>query len=341
MRKIFFALALLCLPCAVLADVSSAHFKVLSPVLGAPGGTGSSTSYTLSGTAGEVAHGSSTSTSFSARLGFFNFPSVSTPQANAVAGSASVALSWTAAIATGGWTTSGYEYGQSTTLGGPYTYTAVGNVLLYTVNSLTNNTQYYFVIRALDQSGVPIATSSEVTATPVAPTLTFIVDSGSQSFPPLTPGALSATSSILTATTNNASGFNITLARQNSASTTLLLSGEPGIQLPDKTDWTAPGATTTPGPATASTTQPQTLQFRLWKAQTDLPNYSTTWWGSDDTQNNALFAGIPSTTQAIANRSTPAAATTTLRVLYNVSVPTTQKSGTYTGSVVYSAVANP
>src|ERR1043166_1162936 len=321
MKKFLFILALL-LPLVSLADdVSSAHFRILSPTLGAPGGTGSSTSYRVSATVGEVAHGVPSSTSYRVNLGFFSYPVVSVPVASATPGNTQVSLSWSAAIGSLGYSVSGYDYGKATASGGPYTYTSVGNTLTATVASLTNNTPYYFIVRALDQSGLPIATSSEVTATPIAPTLTFIVDSGSQSFPALTPGNLSATSSILTARTNNSGGFNITLARANAASTTLLLSGDPSVQLPDKTDWTAPAATTTAGPATASTTQPQTLQFRLWKAQTDLANYAANWWGSDDTAAGALFAGIPSTTQIIANRSVPAVSTTTVRVLYNVSVP--------------------
>ena len=334
-------IAVLCAPIAVLADQSSAHFKILEPTLNM-GGRGTSASYTLQGTAGEVAHGSSTASSYRLQLGFFSYPVVTTPDliAQAANTSQTVNLSWSAAIGSLGYSVLGYKYGQATVSGGPYTYTAVGNVLIYSVSSLTNNTPYYFIVVALDQSGIPIATSSEATATPVAPSLTFLVDSGSQVFPALTPGNLSATSSILTATTNNQTGFSVSLARSNVAST-LVLSGDASSQIPDKTDWTAPGATTTPGPATASTTQPQTLQFRLWRAQTDLANYAANWWGSDDTQNNALFAGIPSTTQSIAARSTSALSTTTLRVLYNISVPATQKTGTYQGSVVYSAVANP
>ena len=113
------------------------------------------------------------------------------------------------------------------------------------------------------------------------------------------------------------------------------------MTIPDKTDWTAPAATTTTGPTTASTTQPLTLQFRLWKAQTDAPNYASTWWGADDTSANALFAGIPSTTQAIVNRSVPASATTTMRVLYDLNVPVTQQNGAYSGGIVYSVTANP
>jgi hypothetical protein len=179
-----------------------------------------------------------------------------------------------------------------------------------------------------------------VSAVPTAPSLTFIIDSGTQSLPSLTPGVLAATSSILQIKTNNVSGFVFSLSRANAAAT-LLLATDPTVIISDKSEWIAPSATTTTGPATASSTQPQTLQFRLWKAKTDTQSYASNWWGSDDTSANALFGGIPSTTQTIANSSVAALATSTARVLYDVNVPATQKTGTYSGDVIYSATANP
>src|SRR6185437_7113607 len=199
---------------------------------------------------------------------------------------------------------------------------------------------YYFIVRALDNNSLPIATSSEISATPVSPSLTFTVDSGSQSLPPLTPGSLVATSSILQVNTANPDGFSVALARTNAAGT-LLLNTDSSIAISDKTDWIAPGATTTVSDTSASTTQPLTLQFRLWKAQSDAQVYSSTWWGSDDTTAGALFAGIPSTTETIIDSSVSAPATTTARVLYDLNVPATQTNGTYAGGVTYSAIVNP
>jgi hypothetical protein len=322
-------------------DISSAHYKILSPTI-APGGYSTSANYKSYGTAGEVAHGTSTSSHFGVNLGFFSFPFVSVPVLSAQTGNVSgrVDLSWTASIPYVGYTVSGYQIGSSTTSGGPYNYMAVGPVLIYNATSLINGTPYYFVIRALDTNSLPIATSSEVSATPTAPSLTFVIDSGTQNLPSITPGTLVATSSILTVKTTNPSGFVVTLARSNNAAT-LLLSTDSSTTISDKTDWMAPAATTTTGNTTASTTQTQTLQFRLWKAVTDPQDYSTIWWGSDDSSANALFAGIPSTTQTIVNSSISAPATTTMRVLYDLSVPTTQKTGTYNGNIVYTVTANP
>ncbi|HVY72771.1 MAG TPA: hypothetical protein VG984_01815 [Candidatus Paceibacterota bacterium] len=323
------------------ADVTSTHYRIENPTI-SPGGTGSSASYKLSGTAGETAHNGGSASSYRLQLGFFSFPVVTAPVLSVQVGNANgrADLSWSAAIPYLGYTVSAYKVGYATASGGPYTYISVGNVLAYDVGSLVNGTPYYFIVTALDNASITIATSSEVTATPVAPSLTFVIDSGTQALPNLTPGTLTSTSSILSIKTNNPTGFVTTLARSN-VNNTLLLNTDSSVAIPDKTDWTAPPATTTNGSASASTTQPLTLQFRLWKAMTDSANYSTNWWGADDTTSGALFAGIPSTTQAISNRSVSAVSTTTTRVLYDLNVPNSQKNGTYSGDVVYTVTVNP
>lgn len=177
-------------------------------------------------------------------------------------------------------------------------------------------------------------------ATLAAGSLTFSVDSNTQALPNVTPGTLVATTSILSITTGNNTGFNVTLLRDTAAST-MALNTDSAVQIPDKTAWSAPGATTTTGNSSASSTQSQTLQFRVRQSGTDTPNYASVWWGTADTTAAALFAGIPSTAQTVINRSTSAGAGTTAYVLYNLDVPTTQKTGAYSGSVTYTAVANP
>jgi hypothetical protein len=113
------------------------------------------------------------------------------------------------------------------------------------------------------------------------------------------------------------------------------------IYIPDKTVWVPGVATTSAGNATASTTEAQTLQFRVRLAGTDTPNYASVWWGTADTTVAALFAGVPSTAKQIVNRSTAAGVGTTIRVLYNVTTPVSQQNGAYSGGVTYTATANP
>ncbi|MEN9913165.1 MAG: hypothetical protein RLY66_573 [Candidatus Parcubacteria bacterium] len=185
------------------------------------------------------------------------------------------------------------------------------------------------------------ATNYTYTAYPEAAiaggSLTFTVDGATQALGTITPGVLAATSSILTVASGNSTGFNITINRDNGTGT--MSSGSNYI--PDKTAWVPGVATTSAGNATASTTEAQTLQFRVRSAGTDAPNYASAWWGTADTTASALFAGIPSTARQIVNRSTPSLTDTVVRVLYNVTTPVTQVNGSYSGGITYTATANP
>src|SRR3989344_649575 len=147
---------------------SSDNFQVTAPAV-YPGGYSSSDTFKLTGVIPQFAIGTSTITSFSLFPGFLYFPFVSTPTVTATAGAQQVALSWTAADASTGWSVGQYSVGQATVTGGPYTFTNVGNVLSSTPTGLTAGTPYYFVIRVLDALNNTIATSTEVSATPTAP----------------------------------------------------------------------------------------------------------------------------------------------------------------------------
>jgi len=170
--------------------------------------------------------------------------------------------------------------------------------------------------------------------------LTFITDSTSESFQALSPGNIVATSSLLFVKTNNGSGFNVVASRNNAADT-LLLNTDSSIMIPDKIAWVPGGNCATAGNSTASTTNPNTLEFRVRQAGTDSGNYCSAWWGADDTTANALFGGFPTTPQQIVNRTSASTPTTTTVVLYNLNVPTFQKTGTYSGSVTYTVTTNP
>lgn len=173
--------------------------------------------------------------------------------------------------------------------------------------------------------------------------LTIIVDGNTEAFSTVTPGSNSvvATSSILQIKTANSTGFVVTVKRSN-GDATMRLTTDTSKTIPDKTNWIPNAATTTPGNATASSTELNTLQFRVRSSGTDTPNYASSWWGSDDTTANARFAGFPNpTAQNIVNRSVAATATTTIYVLYNLAVPSTQASGDYSGDVEYAATVNP
>ena len=82
----------------------------------------------------------------------------------AIAGNAQVGLSWTASNGA-----TSYNVKRSTTSGGPYTTVASPTTASYTDMGLTNGTAYYYVVSAVNSAGES-ANSTQVTATPVAPT---------------------------------------------------------------------------------------------------------------------------------------------------------------------------
>jgi hypothetical protein len=152
-------------------EFTSSNYIVLDPVMNA-GGYGSSANFQLLGVISQVSNGTSTSFSFGDNAGFLYFPFASTPVVSTTPGDSQVALSWTVSNGFLGWTASGYNVGQSTVSGGPYTYSSLGNVTSSTRSGLSNGTTYYFVIVAKDAYGNPIATSTQVSGVPVATIVT-------------------------------------------------------------------------------------------------------------------------------------------------------------------------
>lgn len=149
------------------ADPSSANYQVMTPTVSG-GGYSTSTNYSLTDTISPFVHSLQTATFYSGHSGFVAYPFVSTPVVTATPGDSSVALSWSGATGYLGWTPSAYAIGHATVSGGPYAFTNVGNVVSATQAGLANGTAYYFVVRVLDAFGTTIATSSQVSATPVA-----------------------------------------------------------------------------------------------------------------------------------------------------------------------------
>ena len=141
---------------------------MLGPAVSAGGIYSTSDNFSLLSTISEFVHDTASSLSFGSNPGFPAFPFVSTPTVSATAGNAQVALSWTAAVGYVGFTVSGYDVAQASVSGGPYTYSAVGNVTSSTRTGLTNGTTYYFAVVPKDTLGNRIATSTQVSAQPTA-----------------------------------------------------------------------------------------------------------------------------------------------------------------------------
>ncbi len=170
--RFLWAFFLILVPTVVFTEAyTSSNFTLLDPVIVVEAGRSSSVSFEYYSSTGQNAIGESSSGEFTYRSGFLYFPTVSTPIVSSNSGNAQVILSWTPAIADDlGFTVAGYQVGQSTVSGGPYSFTTVGAVFTSTRTGLNNNTTYYFVIRALDTFGNVIATSTQVSATPAGTT---------------------------------------------------------------------------------------------------------------------------------------------------------------------------
>jgi len=147
-------------------------------------------------------------------------------------------------------------------------------------------------------------------------------------FGTLTAGTPETTTATCTVTTNGENGYNLQIKKDNA---TTLTNGANSI--PDKTAWDS----STPNSAVWSGTG---LGFRVMQTGTD-EGYSTTWWGTDDTDPNALYAGLPSSYETILNDTTYSSSSTETVVEFKVDVSASQASGTYTGTATFQGVVNP
>lgn len=209
----------------------------------------------------------------------------------------------------------------------------------YSIKALTGASDANpYCFRLTNAGSVTNFTYTRYPEVQLAPSLTFTIDTASVSFPSLTPGSAVATSSILTVTTSNSTGFNISIKR-NDSDTTLDLTSDASININDKTVWSAPLATTTPGnSAVYSGTD---LGFRIKLTGTDTANYASVWWGTNDESVNALYAGLPSADQIIVDRSVSSSPGTNSVAEYKLNVSNSQLEGDYNGVITFTVVVNP
>ena len=146
-------------------NLTSPSFQVENPTTVDGSGKSTSSSFQLLSSLGEFVIGESTSGSFTGRLGFLYFPTATSAVLSADPLDGEVDLSWTASVSTHANITH-YSVGVSTSIGGTYIYTPVGNVSSYTVTSLTNGVTYYFKVRS-HADGIVLAVSNTVSSTPV------------------------------------------------------------------------------------------------------------------------------------------------------------------------------
>lgn len=211
-------------------------------------------------------------------------------------------------------------------------------------NGADSATTYYF--RAWDNSQqslvfreqTPGASYTYPSLTTAGITLTVTFSSNTANFGSVSPGSATATSTIITVETANSSGFNIKVNRDDN-DTTMDLNTDASVNIADRTNWVSSGS----GNATVWLSGDKHLGFRVNQQSTDSSNYNSTWWGTDDTDTNAKFAGFPpvAALNTIVNRTTASSPPADTKMLYKINVENSQKTGGYSGGITYTITVNP
>lgn len=187
---------------------------------------------------------------------------------------------------------------------------------------------------------------AQVTLAGGAASLTFVVST--DTFPTLTPGIPIFATTTLSVNTDNSTGWNVTVSRDDT-DTTMDLDSDATVNIIDQTAWVPGGATTTVGNAVRISSLDSTgdvLAMRVMTASGTASFISTAWWGTTDAYIDSattLWAGFNSTAQKVGDSSVSCSGADCAlnTVLYYLDVPSTQKTGTYSGGITYTATMNP
>lgn len=191
---------------------------------------------------------------------------------------------------------------------------------------------------------VRAVSSGQITINSGASSLTLIVST--DTFPSLTPGSYVFATSTISVDTDNASGWNVALSRDD-ADTTLDLSTDAAVNIVDQTSWVPGADTSSAGNAVRMSlldNSGDVLAFRLMTASGTASFISTAWWGNNDTyvdNVSSFWSGIPASAQQVGNSSSSSGGSPALNtILYYLDVPSTQRTGTYNGDLTFTATMN-
>lgn len=181
-----------------------------------------------------------------------------------------------------------------------------------------------------DQQGVTLEAN-------VQTIFTFSIDSNTLDLGNLVPGTPVSGTSTLGVETNNETGFNIIVVR-NDSDTTLDLSTDASTNITDQTDWNS-GSPNAVIKANLDNNG-DVFAFRVKQTGTDSGNYNSIWWGDTDGDGDALFAGFPYPAKTIVNRTSASSPSTDSIVEYYLDVSASQETGVYNGGITYTATSN-
>ena len=143
-------------------------------------------------------------------------------------------------------------------------------------------------------------------------------------------------SSTCTVTTNSEDGYDLQVKRDD-VDTTMDKDGEDTTNIDDKTAW---DPTSNSGDGNAATWSATGLAFGVFSSTA---TKDETWWGTGGTYDagSNKYAGFSSTYTTIMDHDSYSATSTTTGISYKLDVPSTQKSGAYSGSITYQVTTKP
>jgi uncharacterized delta-60 repeat protein len=211
-------------------------------------------------------------------------------------------------------------------------YTTSTSLTSWTIAPPLGPATYVWHVRYRDSYGQWSAWSAETTFTVTGPAVTLAVDSAFQNFGSALPGTDAVLSTTLTIATANATGYTLT-ATDDSDTAGMLCSCGGAVA-----DWTGTNATPTVWAAGTAGGIGVTIRDatggRLAKWGTGTGTAAT------DYVNNK-YAGLKQGTSTTLHTRASAAAGDSVIATYRENVSTTTLAGSYTGTIVYTAVANP
>lgn len=176
-----------------------------------------------------------------------------------------------------------------------------------------------------------------------ATVLTYIttsVDSATKAFGNITPTVAAYATSTQTTATNNSTGYNVKVNRDDS-NTTMDLDSDASVNITDQTAWNPGANKSTAGNATTTANFDNSGYVLAFRAS-DTSNacgFSSTWWGTD--ASNKLYGGFPTTAKTTFDCDSYQSGSTLAYHEYRLNVSATQQTGAYSGGITYTITANP
>lgn len=199
---------------------------------------------------------------------------------------------------------------------------------------IRNGARYYVRAKVMNQASSWSAWGSDWFE--VSETLTVGVDSATRTIGPALAGTDVTGTTVVTVTTNNATGYQLSATDQDDA---WGVRKDASNSVPD---WTGPGAAPTAWAAGTSGGFGISVLGATGGAPTRLAKWGTGTNTSATDFTNNLWAGLDLTSSTLLHeRLTERTAADTVTVAYRGNVAASQQGGTYTGSITYTAVANP